>query len=133
VNSELQEKLKLDHPILLDAVIECEDGWYKLIDKFCRKMERKYKSAVSINNIEQRTGTLRFVFTFHAVGNNLLKHTKILKLILDTELKSEKTCEVCGKRAKLRLSDDKFVFVLCDKHLDWMKHEDLVEIEEHEL
>jgi len=138
----LEEKLYNDYPELFYNVkndlskeitlmfgVECEDGWYPIIDIVCKellkqsRMEREkertteeYEEAMKtfsripkIVQIKEKFGTLRIY---------LNKETKEQQILLDlAEALSSKVCEFCGVTKEVKLSSAGWRKTLCPEHM----------------
>ena len=134
MNQCLQRQLKAQHPVLLKALgdrryrqpighygIECGDGWYKLIDDLCTKIETALLAApqtyVRVHQVKQKLGYLEFY-----VG--LEEDTPTVEqLIQRSRERSATTCEKCGEPGRRRT--DGWLIVLCDAHHEdrsWIEH-----------
>lgn len=109
MNQELENKLFRDHWILSNSLaelegqkvsfslfgIECDDGWYKLIDELCTRIESKLDKETDdflVLQIKEKFAGLRFY-----VGGTT---DEILDLIDEYEEKSYTICEGCGNPGK---------------------------------
>ena len=106
---------------------ECDDGWFDIIDKLSEKIENvnnlNLGFIIVADQVKEKFGTLRFYYHTEATGDDLteeqLRRNTLLAELVDNaidiaEFKTEHTCEVCGKRGKLR--DDGWIKCLCDEH-----------------
>lgn len=109
MNVELENKLVKDHWILSNSVqvdrytlpfpmfgIECDDGWYNLLDELCSRIEDKLDKEVDeffVDQVKEKYGGLRFYVSSAT--------EEILDLIDEYEEKSYTICESCGKSGKL--------------------------------
>ncbi len=96
---------------------ECRDGWEPLIRRACEKLEplidAYIRSANSRDNnfpcasqIKEKYGTLRFYMS---------SETDEMALICSkAELESEKTCEKCGAKGKIRGRG--WYYTACEEH-----------------
>jgi hypothetical protein len=83
--------------------IECDDGWYDLLDKcfeklqyFCDLCSKDEKNVqVVANQIKEKYGTLRFYYSVEDADE--IENDIISDIVFETEKKSEHTCEVTGK------------------------------------
>jgi hypothetical protein len=99
---------------------ECNSGWYKIIKEACQKCEplivkwlaehkgeENYKEwTPRFSQIKEKYGTLSIYWTnatdeMYAITN-------------EAEIKSETTCETCGKQGKLRGRG--WIYSSCLKH-----------------
>jgi hypothetical protein len=84
--------------------LECDEGWYPLLDKLCKKIEQlidtKYpelktqENPFEVMQVKEKFGTLRFYTNFSI--------DEIDDLITQAEDESARTCEVCSDKGKLR-------------------------------
>ena len=90
------------------------EGWRPLIEKLVDDIIKIDKKVV-VSQVKEKFGTLRF----YIYGGN----DEVHDLIYKAEIKSETTCEQCGKRGKLRGKG--WLVTLCDKHWKEYKKERL--------
>jgi|SRR5689334_9979194 len=96
---------------------ECEDGWFPIIDKLSAKLEPMiiaYNLLYPENDccfyasqVKEKYGALRFYMSCAT--------EEMFKEIEQSELESEKTCEVCGKEGKL--NSGPWYQTLCNEHM----------------
>ena len=92
--------------------IECGDGWYDLIDKLCSDLIKLNPSVVAMQ-VKEKFGGLRFYVTITVPISE--KNTDlILERISKAETDSETTCEVCGKKGRIRAGG--WLRCLCAEH-----------------
>jgi len=80
---------------------ECGDGWFKLIDELCAKLQAiaditGYQTVAS--QIKEKFGGLRFyvyIDSTGAKGENIWMNI-IYDIISEAEHRSNQICEVCG-------------------------------------
>lgn len=114
------------YPILYSKLpyIECNTGWFGIIDELSSKIEEINHSFVNKEHkifavqIKQKYGTLRFytelsdsLFDEHEICNEIWK--TVNDLVYETEIKSANTCECCGKAGKIIAGP--YVETLCEK------------------
>jgi len=93
---------------------DCDDGWYDIIDELCKNiMLVKGDKIPKATQVKEKYGTLRFYIDH---GDNVY-----FDLIINAEEKSEKTCEICGKKGKLRDKNSWFK-TLCKKDTDKLNY-----------
>lgn len=89
--------------------IECDDGWFELIDTLCNTIStfvsQNKVEPVIIEQVKEKFGGLRFYFIG---GNDLIRG-----MAWFAEALSFNICEVCGNPGELR--EDGYVRTLCDK------------------
>ena len=117
MREELQLKLVEKYPKILKNFrgdpkstcmawgFECDDGWYKLLDKCMEKMQYccDFFSSdgdggevqVVADQIKEKFGTLRFYVSVY--GANEIENDIIDDIIGEAERKSSRTCEVTGE------------------------------------
>lgn len=142
MKSNLEEKLYNDYPelfynfkndstreITLMFGVECEDGWYSIIDNVCKELLRKsrierekpktaeeyeesletFSSIPKIIQIKEKFGTLRVYLNYE---------TKEQQILLDEAQKlSSKVCEFCGSTKEVKLSSSGWRKTLCPEHM----------------
>ena len=91
--------------------IECEDGWFDLIDSLCYTIQWWIANCemppVRIVQVKEKSGTLRFYFRG---GNDITRGMKAM-----AETMSASLCETCGSPGRLR-NELKYKQTLCDFH-----------------
>lgn len=99
---------KLNPPIVLG--IECNDGWYYILDTLCSVIKDS-DAEVHVTQIKEKFGGLRF---YHeGIKSNSEQETyKILGAINHAEEMCLNTCEICGKPGEFR--NDGWMKVRCD-------------------
>ncbi len=127
MSPELDRKLVEDFPLLFKDRhapmaetamcwgFECGDGWEPLIRRACEKLEplilamgpeKLDKYLPRASQIKEKYGTLRFYMN---------GETDEMTLICSkAELESEKTCEKCGARGKIRGRG--WYYTACEEH-----------------
>ena len=83
--------------------MECDDGWYDLLDKCMEKLQyfcdlcSNHGNEVQVvaAQIKEKFGTLSFYTSVY--GSNSIEHEIIDNIIDAAEIKSAHTCEVTGK------------------------------------
>lgn len=113
----LEKRLIKKYPELLQGLywgIECEDGWYWLLENFLDAIQTYLQDENvplrRIEQIKQKFGFLRVYFTPKA-------DTFITGILCATVLLSSKACESCGtfKQVKLRKFNDGYLQTLCSE------------------
>ena len=89
---------------------ECETGWYNLIEKLCEEIVLADKNKkVRVVQIKEKYGSLRY----YTNGCS----DKIYDIIDKYERLSMETCEVCGKKGKLKVTKGfGWYKTLCETH-----------------
>ena len=115
MNHELELKLYNKYPKILQDCgkspmescmsfwMECDDGWYELLDKCMEKLQyfcdlctsSEEEVQVVATQIKEKFGTLSFYTSVY--GSNSIEHSIIDNIIDAAEIKSAHTCEVTGK------------------------------------
>ena len=135
MNRELQAKLYAKYPnIFVDKDadmrttamcwgIECDDGWYCIIDALCENIQ-KLGYNIKATQVKEKFGTLRFYTDY--------SNDTIDNLIELTENCSAKTCEVCGNSGQIMSTSGNWygwLKTLCEDHakkLKYLKIEDKI-------
>ena len=86
--------------------MECDDGWYKLLDKCMEKLQyicdlcSKDGREVQVvaNQIKEKYGTLRFYVSVYDA--NEIENDIVDDIVNDAERTSSRTCEVTGEYAE---------------------------------
>lgn len=105
MNTELQDKLIQKYPHQFKGLnyIECDDGWYDLLDKLCYLVQNELSRRIALKEpleyfcwiqIKEKFGGLRA----YAGGSN----DYIQGLIAMAESMSYNICEHSGEKGKLR-------------------------------
>jgi hypothetical protein len=129
MKKELQEKLYNDYPDIFRERtlspqvtcmcwgIDCEDGWYHIIDRLClflTTLENKTNCEIIAQQVKEKFGGLRFYY-YIAKGNE--KDFDIInKLIWAIEELSFKVCEICGNSGTL-CRRGTWYKTLCEEHM----------------
>ena len=133
MKQELVEKIQNDFPWFpkrdplyhsdFPMSIDCDDGWFSLIYKLCQDIDvvvkREDWKDFCVDQVKEKFAGLRF----YIGGAN----KEVFDLIDKAEAKSYKTCERCGKRGSMYISEWSWYKTLCkkcaetdDKHT-WIK------------
>ena len=92
--------------------IECDDGWYDLIDELCKKIMVAYvEDDIEIpvaSQVKEKYGSL----CFYVTGGN----DAVYDLIRNAEKMSEKTCEICGNKGLQFINNRGWMKTLCAAH-----------------
>jgi hypothetical protein len=107
--------------------IETGDGWYDLLDECMGKMQlicdlastEENQVQVIAEQIKTKFASLRFYYRVEGLENLDSEKSKIIwNIISDMEnradLKSSRTCEICGKNGKTNESG--WLTTLCEEH-----------------
>ena len=123
MNAENTKKLVEAYPILYRQVggdpketcmcfgFECGDGWFDIINEVSAKLEEVNKAVkdgdyhITALQVKEKFGSLRF----YVGGANAEQYL----WIEEAEMKSETTCESCGKPGEAR--GGRWVQTLCDE------------------
>ena len=115
MNHELELKLYNKYPKILQDCgkspmescmsfwMECDDGWYDLLDKCMEKLQyfcdlcsiNDREVQVVANQIKEKFGTLSFYISVYDA--NTIESSIIDDIITEAEIRSAHTCEVTGK------------------------------------
>ena len=87
--------------------MECDDGWYNLLDKCMEKLQyfcdlcssNNREVQVVASQIKEKFGTLSFYTSVY--GANSIENNIIDNIIAAAEIKSAHTCEVTGKEGTI--------------------------------
>lgn len=92
-------------------VIDCGDGWLKIVETLCELLQRKAlvtgQSSAKITYIKEKFGELRIAMDSACPITT--------EWIAFTSAHSLRTCEICGNSGQL-LSTDKWVRTRCQDH-----------------
>jgi hypothetical protein len=96
--------------------LECNSGWFKIIYEALSKIQEHVRELYNAKHIEskeivvtqikEKYGTLRIYMSS--------EDDVIEDIISKAHKKSSKTCEICGKRGKIRGSS--WLYTACDTH-----------------
>ena len=101
--------------------IECDDGWYELIDVLCESiMLICGKNIPTIRQIKEKFGGLRFYIAPLTDKHNA---EKIFNLINKAESASFIICEVCGEKGEMKTNKAEWLKTLCPVHAKELKYE----------
>jgi len=119
MRKDYQEKLLSEYPIILQNMnkgpkysglgfgIECDDGWYPLLNKLLRflqwhKDKNNYPQVIA-TQIKEKYGALRFYFNYDSDSfESSNKNTAYLEGAIGfAESMSSTICEVCGNPGKI--------------------------------
>lgn len=125
MNAQLEHQLKNKYPQLFVDIygdpkqtcmawgLECDDGWYTLIDTLCRQIQHhqqwnmpKHLHPVVVEQVKEKFGTLRF---YYRGGDDTISG-----LVQMAEAMSAKTCECCGQAGKIH--GGHWLKTLCETH-----------------
>lgn len=141
MTEDLELKLVEKYPALLkeyggDVAQTCMhwgfqhgDGWYNLLDKGFEKLQYLIEcfeelcgtnKELIISSVKEKFGTL--VIYYDTNGLTELEYLIIRDVIIQIERESARTCEVTGKRGKLR-QDLRWMRTLCDEEYEKFKKE----------
>jgi len=111
MKKELEQKLVERYPTLFKEYggdmrrtymawgCECGDGWFDILDEMCEKLsDPKFRDSVVLAQVKEKFGTLR-VYT-EVVPEEIFD--EVYEITDKAKIKSESTCEVCGKPGILR-------------------------------
>ena len=96
-----------------DAMVwgfECEDGWFDLLWELCENLEETESGNTDfiVTQVKEKFGCLRFYTSeVSEEGESLINRA---------ELKSEKTCEMCGEPGTIQPSKSGWITCLCEEH-----------------
>lgn len=143
MNKELDDKLCATYPkifrdrhgdrkkTLMTFGFACGDGWYKIIDELCSKLQ-KIADLTGIETIavqiKEKFATLRFYVSYDFSSSTLSPEDQKIwceianNVIGMAEIKSKYTCEEYGEYGETR-DDLGWLLTLCDKHYEEKKAE----------
>lgn len=120
MKEELQDKLFNRYKTLFTNVskfqfgFECDDGWYDLIcELFDGFVEILNDEKISIIQVKEKFGTLRVYLEDDDVTEKY--YPQLENKIVEAELKSSKTCEICGNEGLIRFINS-WAKTLCEEH-----------------
>lgn len=134
MNEKLESKLYEKYPKIFMSDsdisfwgIECDDGWYDLIDELCAIIQnwnnnKSEIDQITVIQIKEKFGTLRF---YYDGGDNFIDGS-----VSFAERISSKICETCGNSGKLR--HDSWMVTLCDNHYDERQKRKRKQMEDYE-
>jgi hypothetical protein len=86
---------------------ECDSGWNKLIDELIEKLN-KLPEEIHVLQIKEKWGLLRFYIDTYSLESTAL--------IDEYETISGKTCEICGKKGRVKDIGGRWYKTVCLKH-----------------
>ncbi len=95
---------------------ECGDGWFDIIKNLCEEIAKLEIDGLSVDQVKEKFGNLRFYVSFHSENTNPdtdKKIEKLYRLIDEAEKKSNEICENCGADGSPR-TDKCWIQTLCD-------------------
>ena len=118
MKKELQDKIKSQYPDMFKLAVysrpptalgrgfECDDGWYSLIEKTCKRLA-DIKIDCVFTQIKEKLGGLTIYID--------VADDKAWKILSEINRESFQTCEICGDVGKLckKICNLK---TLCSKH-----------------
>jgi hypothetical protein len=103
---ELQATLLGRYGSMLKTNLECDNGWYNLIEDMLAQLQTRNPTC-KITTIKEKFGTLRVYGNFSEDGAPIISAARAT---------SNSTCEVCGDEGSLRNIRGWFR-TICDAHL----------------
>jgi hypothetical protein len=122
MKEELEKQLVAKYPKLYAQVggspyktcmadgLTCGNGWYDIIDRLSARLEPL--GTVEAAQVKEKFGALRFYLDYTSPMDEE-QRKEVFKIVGEAEAESERTCEDCGKPAKLR-SIDYWLTTLCE-------------------
>jgi len=109
---ELQDKLYKKYPkILKEASLPVGDGWYKIMDELCNKIQNHIKrnklKHIRVVQIKEKFGGLRFYINESS--------EEIYEYVYKAEEESLVTCEECGSKDRVKQIRGDWIATLCYK------------------
>lgn len=122
MKKSLEEDLKKNHPEILKEIwgdpkktcmawgMECDDGWYSLLDSAMSKLDFAVKSfttagsptTVVASQVKEKFGTLSFYCEVDSVSD--IAKSIIRDIVRMSEIASSSTCEITGTHGSLCVS-----------------------------
>lgn len=122
MEKSLEESLKKNHPAILKEMwgdpkktcmawgMECDDGWYNLLDSTMSKLDFAVKSfnvagsptTFVASQVKEKFGTLSFYYEADSASD--LAKSIIRDIVRMSEIESSSTCEVTGVHGSLCVS-----------------------------
>jgi hypothetical protein len=116
-----EEFIKNKFKYLEMPVFECGDGWNKLIYDCTKEIAKIDKNKIiRVVQIKEKFGSLRYYYQEQNHPNHILSnkdYDKINGIIFKYEKISAKTCEMCGRKGKIK-SVNGWLACLCPKCRD---------------
>ena len=93
--------------------IECEDGWFNLLDELLTKIEYliSEEDLFVVNQIKEKWGGLRFYYYTDSPNSDAIE-----KLVDEYEKRSLNICEICGKEGSV--VETRGLWTLCREHFE---------------
>lgn len=99
MNIEKEQVLYAKYPELLKDLIyiECDDGWYNLLDKAFEELS-KFKD-LKLCQVKSKFASLRLYYDLpmYIEANNSYGYEEVDAVVSKYESESKRTCEACGK------------------------------------
>lgn len=121
MDSLLIGQLHATYPLIFKEkiAIECDNGWYSLLDKLCKNiMKISPTNPPYATQVKEKFGGLRF----YVQGGQRVAD----RLVIDAQEKSYSVCEICGKKGKT-LMRGIWLKTLCPHHAKEMKYKKIIE------
>lgn len=109
--------------------IECDDGWFEMLDELMTKLEKiDVQHKIEINQIKEKFGGLRFYISDGSIKLDIAGQgsftvgvksdwEEIHNLINEYQSKSYTICEICGKPGKLcKTQGSTWLKTVCIEH-----------------
>ena len=109
MNDELEDRLKESEALAAGAVIDCEDGWYDLVQALLSCVETK---DARIRKIYKKGGLLEVDFL--SLGSSPDFNMGVAKAFREM---SHGVCDMCGNKGMLSKKNAEYR-VLCVDHVD---------------
>ena len=126
ITEELDKKLCRDFPrIFVERKLspmqsamargfECGDGWYDIIHDLCTRIQEHCDKNPNVEQVQARQVKEKFGgLRFYVKGGD----KSVVKMIMDTENESYRTCEKCGSKVRVscNVTANGWISSLCQK------------------
>jgi hypothetical protein len=101
------------------------DGWFEIVKELTEKLkEIDINKEIRVVQIKEKYASLRWYIEIDSVLEDRINelYDQANKLIAEAELKSEKTCEICGQEGIVKDIGGRWYKTLCNKCFDERKH-----------
>jgi len=100
--------------------IECDSGWFKVIDLMCSKLKLlDSKKKPRLESIKQRYGSM--IIKFKKTGDDAFD-IMMSRIAFAFSQEAAVVCEVCGESGSMSQSESKAKKILCDTHMRQMNY-----------
>lgn len=108
MKKEVRQKFMNDYPFAVARLgFDVGNGWVPILEELCFNLSRIIPEDFHLVQVKEKFGALRIYSNIHKKEFEDLMH--------EAALKSEETCEICGKEGK-QTSVRGWIKTLCEPH-----------------